>query len=132
MSKVPDLFKGQHNLAALRPAAIQQHVQQQQQQQRHSQPNEPQLLQRLYACLDDAAVQGALSQQQHSVISDSKHLARRQLDAYHRVFELLLASLTTYRCVHNTHCRALMLCADPAAHLPFLGCWVGAQATCID
>lgn len=102
MSKVPDLFKRRSTLASLRPSAVQQHVQQHLQQQSHpdsAQVKEPQLLQRLYACLDEAAVREALSQHtQPQAASSSKHQARRQLDAYHRVFELLLSSLTTYRC----------------------------------
>lgn len=99
MGKVPDLFKRPSNLASLRPAAIQQHVQLHQQQvsAASAEVDEPQLLQRLHACLDTAAIQEALShptQQQ----STTKLQTRRQLNAYHEVFELLLEFLTTYRC----------------------------------
>jgi hypothetical protein len=99
MGKVPDLFKRPSNLASLRPAAIQQHVQLHQQQiSAHSATvDEPQLLQRLHACLDKAAIQEALSHPKQQQ-STTKQQTRRQLNAYHEVFELLLASLTTYRC----------------------------------
>lgn len=101
MRKVPDLFKRRSTLASLRPSAVQQHVQrhlQQQSQHDSLQAKEPQLLQHLYACLDEAAVREGLSQYKQQQAGNIKHRARRQLDAYHRVFELLLASLTTYRC----------------------------------
>lgn len=97
-SRVPDLFKRPDALASLRPAAIQQHVHQQQlAAQAHT--GEPQLLQRLHACLDAAAIHEALDSGPHTQSSSRR---RRQLDAYHRVFELLLASLTTYRCDRTT------------------------------
>lgn len=114
MGKVPDLFKRPSNLASLRPAAIQQHVQLHQHQisAASAKVEEPQLLQRLHACLDAAAIQEALSNhtQQQSI---TKQQTRRQLNAYHEVFQLLLASLTTYRCaescvpnVHTNYCHA--------------------------
>lgn len=112
MSKVPDLFKRLSNLASLRPAAIQQYVQQHQQ--APAQTAEPQLLQRLHACLDEAAIHAALGQPTQST---RRHKARRQLDAYHRVFELLLASLTTYRFVQlEPRCftASMLSCAQTA------------------
>lgn len=114
MGKVPDLFKRPSNLASLRPAAIQQHVQLHQQQfsAASAKVEEPQLLQRLHACLDTAAIQEALSnptQQQ----STTKQQTRRQLNAYHEVFELLLASLTTYRYAESY----VLTCMRTASHV---------------
>jgi len=95
MSRLPELFKSPATLNTLRPAAIQQHVQLHQQQ-RIVHVAEPQLLQKLYACLDTAAIQDALAP--HTELQASaKQRSRRGLAAYHKVFELLLASLTTYK-----------------------------------
>lgn len=94
---MPEVFKA---LASLRPGAIQQLMLAKQQQQQQHPSNEPELLQRLHACLDGAAIQQALGQHTQQQITQQQS-TMRQLAAYHQVFELLLASLTTYRCVHG-------------------------------
>lgn len=101
MGKIPDVFRP-GTLAALRPEAIQQHVvlvQQQQHIPSPAQQQQPQLLQRLYDCLDQAAIQEALAHHHGSELpaTAAKQRALRELNAYHQVFELLMASLTTYR-----------------------------------
>lgn len=92
MGKVPpDLFRSPNTLASLRPAAIQQHVQAQQQQHNSSPTaNQPALLQRLQACLADAAA--TPKEAVHG-----RHAQQQLLHAYHQVFQLFLASMTTYR-----------------------------------
>lgn len=98
MSNLPDLFKNFSALAALRPAAIQQFALQQHQLLPQLQPAaEPQLLQKLYEYLEKATLQEAIDKctdRQQGV----KQQRRRQLAAHHAVFDLLLGSLTTYRC----------------------------------